>query len=235
MERIINIEGQRFLKADIEVPYYMTLRDIDVSRYEREDYETLAKKINLKYNSLSLTNQVHGTGVEVVEGSRTYKKTDGLIGGRGDLLTIRTADCLPVLLYDSEKIALIHSGWRGTLNKISERALIKMQGLGSQIKDIKVYIGPGISKEAFEVERDVIEILHANFPNIKGVFERISEKKYLLDIKEVLYRNLLSNGIAEKNIIISKYCTYTNPLFHSYRRDKEHYGLMATFAVLTSQ
>lgn len=234
MEEIIKIGEHSYLTIDFGAKYYMNLRDLDVSDFNREGYERVACELDLKYHTLSLTKQVHGTNVEIIEGNKTYKDTDGIIGGVGDLLIIRTADCFPILLYDDkmQKIALIHSGWRGTLNKISEQALLKMKLLGSNIRDIKVYVGAGISKEAFEVRRDVIDILHKNFSNIKDVYRRVSKEKYLLDIKEVLIRNLLANGIKEKNIYVSNYCTYTNPLFHSYRRDKEEYGLMASFALL---
>ena len=67
-------------------------------------------------------------------------------------LCISTADCIPVLCYDTRRkvIAAIHAGWRGTVKRIVEKTLDKMVELyGTKGEDVQAYIGPGISLDVF--------------------------------------------------------------------------------------
>lgn len=86
----------------------------------------------------------------------------------------READCIPILIYDKRKniIANVHSGWRGTLNKIALVAISKMQiEYGSKLEDIIVAIGPSIRKCHFEIEDDVLNLFKSKFDNINDFYE----------------------------------------------------------------
>ena len=67
-------------------------------------------------------------------------------------LCISTADCIPVLCYDTRRkvIAAIHAGWRGTVKRIVEKTLDKMVELyGTKGEDVQAYIGPGYLSRCF--------------------------------------------------------------------------------------
>ena len=67
--------------------------------------------------------QVHGTNVLVVdqpvrEGESFEGGWDALVTDQpGVMVTVRTADCVPVLLHDPVQrvVAAVHAGWRGAL------------------------------------------------------------------------------------------------------------------------
>ena len=86
---------------------------------------------------------------------------DALITDKPNLaLTISTADCTPVFIYDKENkvIAGVHSGWRGTEKKILLETLKKLKSdFNSQPENLYVYIAPSISQEKYEVGPEVAE------------------------------------------------------------------------------
>ena len=111
--------------------------------------------VNAVKAAVAMPEQVHGNKVEIISktpriGNRliVFKKTDGIITNlKGVLLTIRTADCLPVFLIESKKryIGLIHAGFKGTQSRITEKAvLLMLNKLGCESKNITAAIGPSI-------------------------------------------------------------------------------------------
>jgi len=80
---------------------------------------------------------------------------DGLITQTpGIVLAILTADCLPVILADTKRpaIGVLHAGWRGTMKRIVEKGVGEMRRcFGTQARDIKAAIGPGIYSCCYEV------------------------------------------------------------------------------------
>ena len=73
---------------------------------------------------------------------------------RGVAIGVRTADCIPVLLYDPVRgaIGAAHSGWRGTVNMIAKKTVVEMVRLfGCSPSDIRAVIGPGIGFDTFQV------------------------------------------------------------------------------------
>ena len=93
---------------------------------------------------------------------------------RGVLLVVQTADCIPILLADPKRhaIAAIHSGWRGTVHRIAEKALGRMQmEFGTRPEDVIAALGPGIGQSCYEVGTEVAAEFHAQFPNAREWFE----------------------------------------------------------------
>ncbi len=73
---------------------------------------------------------------------------------------MRFADCVPIMLYDPIRgvVGLVHAGWQGTVKKIAEKAVEKMQShFGSKPGDILAGIGPSIGPDHYEIQRDVKE------------------------------------------------------------------------------
>lgn len=225
--------------SDLGVKNIMSLKPIDIKGDEDYFVNELPKvleHIGLDYSSINVTRQVHSNNIANVNsngGVYFYDETDGLIGEKGDVLVIKSADCLPVIVYDNIKecIAAVHSGWKGTANSIVKEAIQKMMILGSRAEDLKIYVGPHIQKTSFEVMDDVKNVFEKNF-KYKDIIFKKDEKHYLIDLGRVVKLDAISMGVKEENIYISKLDTVTDKRFHSYRRDKKDYGLMYTMVCI---
>ena len=159
---------------------------------------------------------------------------DGLITNKKDIaLTSKNADCILFLFYDPIKkvIANVHSGWRGTFQKIAEKAVVKMINFyDCKAEDILCFICPSIRKCHFEVDSDVKELFEREFQDLGNLDEIIEEKipnsKWNIDTVLINKIILEKAGIKQENIIDSGICSVCNSnLVHSFRVEKEGYGL----------
>ena len=101
---------------------------------ERQDVEAnralLFRHLGIRPEECVFPEQVHSDHVEVTMESGIIKQTDAVITNKPNLfLTVQTADCLPVFLYDARfrVCGLVHSGWRGTAGNIVGKTVLKMQ------------------------------------------------------------------------------------------------------------
>src|SRR3954467_3283878 len=122
--------------------------------------------------------QVHSDVIHRVEKvSKSALSGDGLITNVPEiLLAIQTADCLPILLIDPEHRAVgaFHAGWRGTLARIVEKGVGRMQAkFGSKPKDIVAAIGPGIHKCCYEVEESFRDTFASQFAYSNDLFDEV--------------------------------------------------------------
>ena len=195
----------------------------------RRNEELLARQLGIGIDRLVMPHQVHGDRVLKVDGgflalpaAERLQALEGfdavMTSEKGVCVGVSTADCIPVLLYDSEKQAVcaVHAGWRGTVARIVRQTVQAMQTrLGTQAADLRAVIGPGISLDAFEVGQEVYDAyLAAGFP-----MERIAERraKWHIDLWEANRLQLEEAGVQD--IQIAGVCTYTHPdLYYSARR-----------------
>lgn len=149
---------------------------------------------------------------------------------KNELLSLTFADCTPIYLYDEKKniIGNIHSGWKGTLNKIGKIAVEKMiKDYNSNPEDIIVCIGPTIRKCHFEVDEDVKDMFKKSFGDSIISIGDIKEgkQKYYIDTAMANMNMMKELGLKEENIIDSGICTVCNcDIIHSYRVDKKMAG-----------
>lgn len=209
-----------------------------------EDYTNLCQAIDSKPEHLIKTNQDHTDEVKVVKEKinlkepdfnlEQYAKTDGLITNqKGMLLATTNADCILLLFFDPVKkvIANTHSGWRGTLQRISIKTVKKMKKeFGCQPEDILCCICPSIRKCHFEVDKEVKDRFEKEFDDIDNIDEVIEEtkpnQKWNIDTVKINQILLKKEGLKPKNIIDSKICSVCHSnLVHSYRVEKQGYGL----------
>jgi hypothetical protein len=151
----------------------------------------------------------------------------------GILLIIKTADCLPVLVVDTQNRAVgaVHCGWRGTRKRVIEKALRTMQrSYGSDFASLCVALGPCISRTCYEVGEDVREKYKGEGLQ-RGVFDDhpSKKKKYLFDLKGANRAQILAMGIPENNIFSVDLCTHCEEDLFSYRRDRGHAGRLINF------
>jgi YfiH family protein len=181
--------------------------------------------IKIKQSDIAFTTQIHSDIVTVVQSAGIYPNCDGLVTNKKDLfLSISVADCVPVFLYDCSKhvIAAIHSGWRGSKNKIILKAIeIMGKKFSSHTKDIFAYIGYSASKCCYEVGSDVA------FQFEKKYYQEKNGNKFLLDLKSFNFDILVESGVPKEQIEVSEFCTICSSNFlHSYRRDGKDAGRM---------
>ena len=174
----------------------------------------------------------------------------------GILLSIRTADCLPVFLVDPQHraIAAVHAGWRGALARVIENTLGEMRRLmGSRPAQMRAALGPSIRACCYEVGEEVVEAFVARYPRGESFFiqppraskawARLHAAAFLpahpagheprdpprarLDLVAVAREQLLSGGLAPRHIHVAEYCTACRTdLFYSYRREGSGAGRM---------
>lgn len=224
--------------SELGIKNVMSLKPIDIKGAENYfvgEVPKILHHMGLDYKSINVTRQVHSNNIAIAHdnGINFYNDTDGLIGEKGDVLVIKSADCLPVIVYDcvNKRIAAVHSGWKGTANSIVKEAIQKMMVLGSRTENLKIYVGPHIQKNSFEVMDDVKNIFEKNFSYEDIIFKK-DETHYLIDLGQVVKCDAMSLGVKEENIYISSVDTVTDQRFHSYRRDKKDYGLMYTMVCI---
>jgi YfiH family protein len=187
--------------------------------------KNVSESLSIPIDSFKLMNQVHGESVTLVS-SHTQQVSsdyDGLVTTEsGVFLGIKTADCLPVLLYDEQHhvIGACHAGYKGLLNGIIQNTITKMENVGADRDAIIVGIGPSICKSCYTVNRDRIELFQNAYPEMKNFYVRKDETCYL-DLKQIALFILESVGIAVRNIEFSPFCTREHTdLFFSRRYEK---------------
>ena len=135
-----------------------------------ESYKKLCDCLELDSNGVVLPMQNHTDNVVSVYRNTLYselKNVDGVLTNRQNLILSTTnADCILYLLYDPKKkvIGNIHSGWRGSYQRIIEKAIDKMvNDFGCETKDIIICICPSIRKCCFEVDEDIRDMFYERF------------------------------------------------------------------------
>lgn len=184
-------------------------------------------------NIINIKDMDQGT---VYETGKVFYETDGLVTDiKGIALISRYADCTPIILFDPIKRVQsnIHSGWKGTLQRIGANGIDAMvNDYGCNVADIIAIIGPTIGKDDFEVEANVMNQFKEQFDFYNDIIKKKNELKYLINLQTTNKRILLEKGIMEENITIIDLSTLSNDFLHSYRRDKDKFGLMGVITVL---
>lgn len=132
-------------------------------------------------------------------------------------LNVVVADCIPILLYDSEQeiIWVAHAGWRGSSEKILQKTLENIKNkYGSEMQNVSLFIWPCISQKNYEVWSEVSKLF------LHDVLLK-NHQKYYLDLQAENLRQAVSCWIPVSNIEVSDECTYDLPeKYFSYRREK---------------
>lgn len=219
---------------------------LDEKTYQKamQDYRDLCYAIDSKWEHLVKTNQAHTDEVKIVKEKinprepdfnlEQYTKTDALITNqKGIMISTTNADCILLLFWDPIKkvIANTHSGWRGTLQRISVKTVKKMKKeFGCKPENIICCICPSIRKCHFEVEQEVKDSFKKEFQELDDLTEIIKEtipnQKWHIDTVKINQLILQKEGLKGENIIDSGICSVCcSNLIHSYRAEKEGYGL----------
>ena len=188
-----------------------------------------AKALGVKSDKIVHMNEVHSNAVSWVkekDRNKVVNKTDGILTDSSQVfLSVITADCIPLLLYDPKKrfVAAVHAGWRGLFSEIIKQAVSGFIAKGSKPQDISVGIGPCIRSCCYDITEEHVEKLLKKFPEWKAhIIER--KGKFFLDLPSIAISQLRSLGIAKDNIEDGDYCTFQNDDVYSCRRDGKDFG-----------
>lgn len=210
------------------------------SKEEKDSYSKIYDAIGLDVTTLVKPLQNHTSTVRCIDKvikKEELKNTDGLITDKRNIaLTSTNADCILFLFYDPVKkvIANIHSGWKGTFQKIAEKAVVKMINYyNCKPEDINCFICPSIRKCHFEVDKDVKDLCEDIFLFTNKTNEFIEKgkvidgkQKYMIDtvmINKILLKEL---GLVDSNIIDSNICSVCNSnKINSYRVEGKDFKL----------
>jgi len=178
--------------------------------------------------AIASLRQIHSDRVLIAEGPVCAGEGDALITDRpGIPLTIRTADCLPILAADTRNraVAAIHAGWRGVVQEIVPKTLVAMaERFGSRPEDLRIAIGPGIGACCFEVGPEVARKFASLFPERDDLFTRTR-----VDLLEAVCRQLSRSDVTAGQTAALGLCTACHKdTFHSYRREREAAGRMVS-------
>jgi YfiH family protein len=183
--------------------------------------------------------QVHGADVRVVHNQQEAQPKPGVLGDDeycdalvsktpGILLTVKTADCVPVLIGDpkSGAFAAVHAGWRGTSSSIVMKAIKQLETeYGAGARDLRVAIGPAANTCCYEVGSEVIEKFKELFPQSDHLFTPTKTGHARIDLHTANRDQLIAAGVRPERIHLAPFCTMDrNDLFFSYRREKSLHG-----------
>ena len=160
---------------------------------------------------------------------------DGLLtDSEGLMLVVKTADCMPVILYEKQgqNTGAIHMGWKSALKGI-------LSNLPANLSDYRLVAGPALRPCCYEVGKEFLNYvpfegcltpreksnLHQGPPKkgqgTMGEDTAPPSNKYTLDPVEFIKKNLFPRGLKEANFLESGICSYCSPLaLPSYRRTK---------------
>lgn len=188
-----------------------------------ENRKVLAESTGISPDMFLYASQVHSGDVKIIDqqaiGSGVLKdnpRTDATITDiPGICLMVMVADCVPVLLFDPVKrvSAVIHAGWRGTVQHITGNTIRKMVNyFGCNTADIIAGIGPSIGPCCYEVGEDVRQVVKQSFGTTEGflVYHPHSIKPHF-DLWFANHKQLTDYGVKPGNIETSELCTRCNP------------------------
>jgi YfiH family protein len=211
-----------------------------------KNLDAVCSAVDIDYRKLVLPEQTHEDNIRIVTEkdigkgltkTSDIKNTDGLMTNiPGIPLITFYADCVPLFFLDTKKkvIALVHSGWKGTVQKIGAKAINMMKEVyGTCPCDCLAGIGPSIGMDCFEIGMDAAQHFMDSFENWTEFMAPFGDIKYKVDLWKANKLILQEQGIPEENITISGYCTKCNEdLFFSYRRDKGRTGSLSAIMEL---
>ena len=175
-----------------------------------ENRKILCQSQNLSFHNYTCARQTHGANIHVVTAETTGKgrenystsisDTDALIVLKKNIMiNIHLADCVPITVFDYRKKAgaLIHSGWRGTVQLITKKTIkFMINDLDCSASNMIAGIGPSIGPCCFETGEDTALKISSSF-NYSHEVIRKNHNHIHADLKQANLEQILSMGIKE--------------------------------------
>jgi len=215
-------------KKDLTQPYKFSL-----ALHTQEEPKSIIQNrsyFSTRYPNMHfiVANQTHSDNIHIIQKNKeigwnsvedAIESCDALITSQTNImLTILTADCVPILLFDPKQkvVAAIHAGWKGTEQQIASKTVEKMKKeFNSNPKDIIAGVAPSIGRCCYEVEWNVAK----HFEAIEDAYENKGEKQ-MLDLPHINKLQLLNAGLTKEHIEMSNICTACDvENYFSYRKE----------------
>jgi len=179
--------------------------------------------------------QVHSARVLEARGPLNGgDEADGVVTRDPDvLLTVRVADCVPILIADTNTgaVGAVHAGWRGTADGIAGRTVERLTELfGTNPSDLVAAIGPAIGPCCYQVRPDVRDAFRASGWPDQMLAPWFDDGARRLNLWRANRDQLVAAGVLEEAAVVASLCTACHPRwFCSYRRDGDRAGRMHGF------
>lgn len=195
--------------------------------------KTISKMVSIDENRIILPIQKHTDTVLLIEDSMQTEIADAVVTAKKNVLIgVQTADCVPILLFDKEKLIIgaVHAGWRGTAKGIVKKTVgVMREKYRSSPEDIFAALGPSIRWNCYCVGPEVKEAIYQATGRGK-YYRKNGSGTYSLDLSSANITQMMSLGIPDSNIWISDECTFCNPeRYYSYRYSKSYEGNQGGF------
>lgn len=187
---------------------------------------------SVNYSSLVILSQIHSTNIDILRDHKTAEKimniedTDGVITRiKGVILSIRNADCLPLLFVDKTTgyIGISHQGWRGSLKKMVIKMVDTFLSLGSRIGDLKCSLGPAIGSCCYDIDDERYFSFLEEFNGYSDKIFSRNKGRWHLNLSLLNYLQLISIGVKKEHIDFFPFCTKCDKnRFFSRRRSKSN-------------
>src|SRR5210317_1921535 len=189
------------------------------------------KNLNLNKKKLILIKQTHSSKVIRITKNNLDKniKADGVITSLNNvILGILTADCAPVIIYDDKNkfVCNLHSGWKGSLNNISQTAIKLFDKYQIKRKNLTAIVGPCLGAKNYEVDKNFQRMFIEKNIKYSKFFRYKNKKKSYFNLRALINYPLSELGL--KKIYNINRDTYSSEnLFFSHRRST-HKGEITT-------
>src|SRR5690606_15336519 len=180
--------------------------DRQLSNYANLEENLRKLSFNYQYPPLFL-NQIHSNQAVLINSAdkiydkNNQPKADALITNIKNLpLAIITADCVPILLYDSSNsvIATIHAGWKGAKKGIIGETIAQMLKIGAKAENIVCLIGPAIRQNSYEVSAEFYqEFIEENSSNQKFFINSQKPNHFMFDLPAYVKEKLQNERLKK--------------------------------------
>jgi polyphenol oxidase len=194
-----------------------------------ESLEKFSTSLEIDPQNVVRMNQVHSSNVAWVTKAVALgiDDTDGILTSEKELfLSVITADCVPVLLYDPKKkhVGAVHAGWRGVYKEVVKKAVAEMIEKGSDPADILVGLGPCIRSCCYDIAQEHADMFASKFPEMNDCLAE-RDGKIFLNLPMLVQYQLQLEGIPVTNMEDAEICTFDSPEdLYSCRREGESFG-----------
>lgn len=210
-----NEYGMRMMVTD-HIPFRHGFLGVDAPA----SIELLAQKMDFQGSVIAI-KQTHSTNCLVVQGdvgSQSVSDTDGILVKKPwntkVLIGLKTADCMPVVIWNDTVVGVLHIGWRGVATRFMEKVLAEIAA------PVHVAIGPHALAERYQITEEILP----QFQHIS-----VLTKPLRLDQSGSVF---LSNAASIRTWNVAPICTMQDKSFHSHRRDGEKAGRNISFLIV---
>lgn len=232
----------------------MSLKEGDNDANIGKNWDIVAAAFGIPRRNFFQVHQVHGDRILIIDDAESqtfdhqHLNYDAVITNRPGLaLCVKTADCVPVLMVDTEKriVAAVHAGWRGSALNISGKVLRSLsERYGTRPQDVQAAIGPAIGACCYEVDATVFQAMESH-PARNKIFAPRSGRgpgtgmemaKWKLNLALANRYQLQEMGVPGENIQDADLCTScASEWFYSHRKEGGITGRLLNFIMINDK